>query len=62
LPQDPYNLDAYLANNIFLPDINNERLNKNQLYADNMASLERLVLVMFEEDTTGEGRRARGSY
>jgi palmitoyl-protein thioesterase len=50
--KDPYNLDAYLANNIFLPDINNERLNKNQLYADNMASLERLVLVMFEEDTT----------
>eukprot|EP00775_Hariotina_reticulata_P005960 gene5960-6199_t len=50
--KDPYNLESYLAYNIFLPDINNERKNKNQLYADNLASLQRLVLFMFEEDTT----------
>jgi hypothetical protein len=54
--QDPNNLEAYLQNNIFLPDINNEREDKDSTYADNLASLTRLVLYRFEEDTTGETR------
>lgn len=52
--QDPKNMDAYLANNIFLPDINNEHASKNAAYADNLAALERLVLLRFTNDTTGE--------
>jgi palmitoyl-protein thioesterase len=53
-PQDPQNLDAYIRNNIFLPDINNEKEDKSPQYADNLASLQRLVLYRFDEDTTGE--------
>jgi Palmitoyl protein thioesterase len=50
--QDPFRIDDYLANNIFLPDINNERVAKNATYADNLASLERLVLYRFEKEYT----------
>jgi len=50
--KDPNNLEAYLYSNIFLPDINNEREDKDSSYADNLASLTRLVLYRFEEDTT----------
>ena len=45
-------MDDYLASNIFLPDINNEREVKNATYADNLASLERLVLYRFEKEYT----------
>lgn len=55
--QDPLQLDAYLASNIFLADINNERENKQPRYADNLAALQRLVLFRFEDDTTGESSR-----
>jgi hypothetical protein len=64
--QDPDNLDAYIRNNIFLPDINNEKEDKSPQYADNLASLQRLVLFRFDEDTTGAliriqgGRQERG--
>jgi palmitoyl-protein thioesterase len=51
--QDPLQIDAYLRYNIFLPDINNERDDKNTNYADNLAALQRLVLFRFDEDTTG---------
>lgn len=50
--KDPDNLDAYIRNNIFLPDINNEKEDKSSQYADNLASLQRLVLFRFDEDTT----------
>jgi Palmitoyl protein thioesterase len=50
--QDPFRMDDYLASNIFLPDINNERDVKNATYADNLASLERLVLYRFEKEYT----------
>lgn len=50
--KDPYHLDQYLALNPFLPDINNERAVKTQRYADNLASLKKLVLVRFTEDAT----------
>jgi len=50
--KDPYRLDAYLANNPFLPDINNELESKNAAYASNLASLERLVLYRFQKEYT----------
>jgi palmitoyl-protein thioesterase len=50
--KDPLQIDSYLRYNIFLPDINNEREDKNANYADNLAALQRLVLFRFEEDTT----------
>jgi hypothetical protein len=49
-----------VANNIFLADINNERAEKNPQYADNLASLDRLVLYRFDDDTTGELTRPCG--
>lgn len=52
--QDPLQIDSYLRYNIFMPDINNERDDKNAAYADNLASLQRLVLFRFDEDTTGK--------
>lgn len=55
--QDPHNLESYLANNIFLPDINNEKEDKHPQYADNLASLQRLVLYRFDDDTTGKQGR-----
>jgi palmitoyl-protein thioesterase len=45
-------MDEYLTSNIFLPDVNNEREVKNATYADNLASLERLVLYRFEKEYT----------
>lgn len=50
--KDPHNLDEYLAANEFLPDINNERPEKNSQYADNMAALKRFVMIRFDGDTT----------
>lgn len=50
--KDPNNLANYLQYNNFLPDINNEYSAKNKLYRDNLASLDNLVLVMFDNDTT----------
>lgn len=50
--QDPFRMNEYLAGNIFLPDVNNERAVKNATYADNLASLERLVLYRFEKEYT----------
>jgi len=43
--------DDYLEHCIFLPDINNERAQKNALYKQRMESLLSYVLVMFTEDT-----------
>jgi len=50
--KDPNDLELYLTSNIFLPDVNNEHVDKNEQYAENLASLERLVLFRFENDTT----------
>jgi len=49
--KDVDQLDTYLEKSQFLPDINNERPHKLPEYAQRMASLERLVLVQFENDT-----------
>lgn len=44
---------AYLSANHFLPSINNEVAEtRNQTYAHNLTSLNKLVLVLFTEDKT----------
>jgi len=42
---------AYLAGNIFLPDINNALPTKNQTYKNNILKLSNFVMVRFTEDT-----------
>ncbi|CAG8715878.1 7586_t:CDS:2, partial [Acaulospora morrowiae] len=54
--KDPYRLELYLKQNIFLPDINNELENKNKTYAKNLASLNKFVLIRFTEDVTVKPR------
>ncbi|CAG8474457.1 3439_t:CDS:2, partial [Acaulospora colombiana] len=54
--QDPNNIELYMKLNIFLPDINNEYETKNETYARNLASLNKLVLVRFTEDVTVKPR------
>ncbi|KAJ5577327.1 Palmitoyl protein thioesterase [Penicillium sp. DV-2018c] len=49
--RDPTELDLYLEHSNFLADINNERAVKNETYKKNLASLNRFVMYMFEEDT-----------
>jgi len=50
--RDSNRLDVYRKNGHFLPFINNEVHDKvNATYTDNFKSLERLVLVMAEDDT-----------
>lgn len=44
--------DNYLAHSNFLADINNERPLKNATYADNLAALEKFVMVVFRDDQT----------
>ncbi|KAI0016402.1 palmitoyl-protein thioesterase 1 [Xylariomycetidae sp. FL0641] len=50
--RDPADLDSYLEYSNFLADINNERVLKNETYAENLAKLDNLVMYMFEDDTT----------
>lgn len=50
--RDPADLDSYLESSHWLADINNERSVKNATYAKNLASLEKLVMVLFEGDET----------
>ncbi|KAJ7690617.1 Alpha/Beta hydrolase protein [Mycena rosella] len=51
--RDPANLETYYASNKFLTSINNEILgSRNETYARNLASLNKLVLVIFTEDKT----------
>ncbi|KAK7205606.1 Alpha/Beta hydrolase protein [Myxozyma melibiosi] len=44
--------DKYLEFSAYLADVNNERSTKNITYADNIKSLENLVLYLFTEDQT----------
>ncbi|KAI9934361.1 hypothetical protein ASPWEDRAFT_38077 [Aspergillus wentii DTO 134E9] len=48
--RDAADLDDYLAYSNFLADINNEREEKNPTYRDNLASLNRFVMFMFDDD------------
>ncbi|KAF7321470.1 Palmitoyl-protein thioesterase [Mycena kentingensis (nom. inval.)] len=51
--RDPEQLDAYYASNTFLTSINNEiSETRNETYARNLASLNKLVLILFTDDKT----------
>jgi palmitoyl-protein thioesterase len=50
--RDTKDFDNYLEHSNYLADINNERALKNSSYAENLASLEQFVMVMFDDDTT----------
>ncbi|SPN98435.1 related to palmitoyl-(protein) hydrolase [Cephalotrichum gorgonifer] len=50
--RDPQDYTSYIEGSNFLADVNNEKDRKNATYAENLASLENLVLYMFEDDTT----------
>lgn len=50
--RDPAELGRYLESSAWLADVNNEREVKNATYARNLAGLENLVMVLFEEDKT----------
>ncbi|KAJ5884794.1 hypothetical protein N7495_009304 [Penicillium taxi] len=49
--RDPEELDQYLEHSNFLADINNERAIKNEAYKKRLASLNKFVMYMFENDT-----------
>lgn len=48
---DEKEYQSYLESSNFLADINNERELKNEQYKENLASLQNLVMYMFENDT-----------
>ncbi|KAL2113444.1 hypothetical protein VUR80DRAFT_3844 [Thermomyces stellatus] len=50
--RDAQDYEAYLEGSNFLADVNNERAEKSEEYKENLKGLERLVMYMFEEDTT----------
>ncbi|KIJ67843.1 hypothetical protein HYDPIDRAFT_107362 [Hydnomerulius pinastri MD-312] len=53
--RDPAQLLLYMSSGSFLADINNEVLfpsSRNETYAENLASLHNLILVLFAEDKT----------
>lgn len=57
-PQDPYHLDLYHTRSIFLADINGEVPGQPPLarYRENLSSLQRLVLLQFDDDDMGGAR------
>ncbi|KAJ3229946.1 hypothetical protein HDU81_004903 [Chytriomyces hyalinus] len=51
--KDPTNIPKYLEKNIFLPYINNEiESHRNIQYASNLKTLNKLVLIRFEDEKT----------
>lgn len=50
--RDPEDFDNYLEHSNFLADVNNEREKKNQTYRENLSSLNKFAMFMFEDDTT----------
>ncbi|EXJ70878.1 palmitoyl-protein thioesterase [Cladophialophora psammophila CBS 110553] len=50
--RDTKDFDNYLQHSNYLADINNERTLKNVTYAQNLATLERLVMILFFNDKT----------
>ena len=50
--RDTKDFEKYLEHSNYLADINNERVLKNTSYADNLSQLERLVMILFEDDKT----------
>jgi len=56
---DPLDHDGYIKSSTFLPDINNEYLNKKKSYRDNLITLNKLVLVQFMNDTMVQPRESQ---
>jgi palmitoyl-protein thioesterase len=56
--QDPLDQAAYLAGNIFLPDINNALPTKNATYKINLSSLNAFVMVKFTQDSMVQPRES----
>lgn len=50
--RDSQDYEAYLEGSNFLADANNERSHKSGSYRENLGRLEKLVMYMFEDDTT----------
>lgn len=50
--RDPEELERYLEHSNFLADINNERELKNTTYANNLKTLNKFVMYLFEDDIT----------
>jgi len=48
---DPFAEEEYVADCVFLPDINNEGDQKNETYKQNLISLNKFAMVQFTEDT-----------
>ncbi|PYI26528.1 alpha/beta-hydrolase [Aspergillus indologenus CBS 114.80] len=48
--QQQSEMELYLQHSNFLADVNNERDVKNETYKENLSSLEKFVMLMFEED------------
>lgn len=48
--RDASDLKNYRENSNFLADVNNEREKRNETYADNIASLDRFVLIRFKDE------------
>ncbi|KAL3482228.1 palmitoyl-protein thioesterase precursor [Aspergillus californicus] len=48
--RDPAELEPYLETSNFLADVNNERVLKNVSYKENLGTLNRFAMYMFEED------------
>ena len=55
---DPLTEEEYLQNSLFLADINNQGPVKNTSYRENLASLQNLVLVKFNQDTIVDPRES----
>lgn len=48
--RDPEDLDNFLASSNFLADINNERKEKNSIYKERIAALDRFVMYKFQDE------------
>jgi hypothetical protein len=50
----PFEQETYLASNLFLPDVNQEREgHEKKQYKQNLVALDTLALIRFKADTTG---------
>jgi len=49
--KDPMDIEDYLENCVLMPDLNNEKKDKNGQYKTNLISLNTLALFMFDNDT-----------
>lgn len=50
--RDPNRYEEYLEKSRYLADVNNERAEKNKTYSENLGSIEKFIMVMFDQDVT----------